>query len=334
MSAFLPPSSDTASSRKMRSVEASRAIWNCSVDFSRTELLVLQALASFANAEFECFPSVKRLASMTRLSERQTIRVIHKLRDKGAIAFDDNRGGHRKCNNYRLLVPLNADPRSTDTTNSDMSNHDIRQSETLTFQKQTMPYGASKSDTMMSDEWLEGFSEWLTQWKNLRDIGDREIRSVGEALCDVYDVDCEQLLNAVQQGVPVERIERCDKHGSFIRRGYRLEHWIAWEGKENHYGGWSVDSGCPGCKKQILELQSSSASHQVRAFFEPKRMFELRTPVKCESHGNFIFYSILSERLTEEQDSNERHTWITLGDLCPECEAEHMWAIKKARDSA
>ncbi len=69
-------------------------------------LSVLLALAGHADENGECNPSVPRLASMTGLSERQTIRVLHQLREKRLIAFKDNSGGRGKTTTYRLLVAL------------------------------------------------------------------------------------------------------------------------------------------------------------------------------------------------------------------------------------
>jgi len=81
----------------MRSVEASRAAWQSKAELTKSEMLVLQALASHADQNFECYPSLDRLATMARLSRRQVIRVIASLRVKGQIAVTDNAGGRNKC---------------------------------------------------------------------------------------------------------------------------------------------------------------------------------------------------------------------------------------------
>ena len=49
------------------------------------ELLVLLALADFANDSGKCWPSIPVLAAKARLTERQTRRVLSKLEQAGEI---------------------------------------------------------------------------------------------------------------------------------------------------------------------------------------------------------------------------------------------------------
>lgn len=77
------------------------------------ELSVLHALGSHLNDNLEYSASVRCLAAMARLSERQTIRVLHQLREKRLIAFDDNLGGRGKITTYRLLFSLSKTPTRT-----------------------------------------------------------------------------------------------------------------------------------------------------------------------------------------------------------------------------
>jgi DNA-binding MarR family transcriptional regulator len=106
--------------KRMRSVEASRAVWQSTADLTKSELLMLQALAHHADQNLECYPSMERLAVMTRLSKRQAIRVIDSLRKKGLISVSENAGGRHRCNRYRLLVSVNGDIGNSDTRNGDI----------------------------------------------------------------------------------------------------------------------------------------------------------------------------------------------------------------------
>ena len=115
---------------RMRSVEAARAVWTSRADITRSELLVLQVLASHADNNFECHPGFDRIAQMSRLSKRQVIRIIYKLRDKNLIAFENNMGGLAKhgggkSHNYRLLIACKGDILKGDTTNYGGSKSDI-----------------------------------------------------------------------------------------------------------------------------------------------------------------------------------------------------------------
>jgi len=138
-------SPEGSSSRKMGSVAASRAIWFSSAKLNRSQMLVLQALASHADANYECRPGLQRLATMSRLSERQVRRILHELRQKGYLSFDDNKGGIRewsngkprgKSNDYHLTLASNPEISNSDTkSNPDIStgNPDILSPVTRTF---------------------------------------------------------------------------------------------------------------------------------------------------------------------------------------------------------
>jgi hypothetical protein len=73
------------------------------------ELLVMLALADFANDGGECWPSIPVLAQKARLTERQTRRVLRTLEEVGEIRTSHSRGGRNRRNRYLITVPENPD---------------------------------------------------------------------------------------------------------------------------------------------------------------------------------------------------------------------------------
>ena len=319
----LPAVAETQSSRRMKSVEASRAVWNSGAKLTRSELLVLQALASHANADFECYPSLDRLAEMSRLSRRQVIRVIHRLRDKKQVAFDDNKGGQKKCNRYRLLVALNGDISNSDIEKSDTRNSDISNTETVTFRADTVTKQHPNGDIAMSPEgveWFEGQEEWAEHW----DSDVTVIRHFEDAVeeLDLENETEEGFLARIRLGERLCRTENCSLHGDFVRQGFRCGKWIAWEGVECIYSpGFGYNAGCHGC-----EEKPGSGTGDCNPNL-PIRGAELRSPVFCPTHGSYI----LTYRLYERPQS-----WVDLGEDrfdisgdhnsdCPGCDADWMY---------
>ena len=71
------------------------------------ELLVLLALADFANDQGECWPSMPVLADKARLTERQARKVLNKLALAGEIRRVRSNGGRNRRNRYIILLPEN-----------------------------------------------------------------------------------------------------------------------------------------------------------------------------------------------------------------------------------
>ncbi len=65
-------------------------------------LLVLLAIADFADESGVAYPSVETLANKSRLSERQTQYVLKSLQDQGELEVMKN-AGPRGCNLFRVL---------------------------------------------------------------------------------------------------------------------------------------------------------------------------------------------------------------------------------------
>jgi hypothetical protein len=313
---------------QMRSVEASRAIW-ANVDVKGSELLVLQALASFANDDFECWPSVARLSQMTKVCPRQIKRILQQLRAKGLIAFEDNRGGKHKTTHYCLLI-ANGDICNSDICKGDISNGDKSTTQTVTF---SHPNGdilsangdilSANGDTAMSPEgfeWFEGI-EGKDQWGE--SISFSHFSEAFEEITE--DIDPEELLKQILNGVPVERNEQCDLHGPFTRPGFRFGKWLAWAGHQNVYSShWTHDTGCDGCRKHHEDFIKQKTNVAW-----PIRHFELRTPAFCPEHGKFIIEALLTERSKEWEEHGQRRIDVMsekYNGLCPGCEQDWIEA--------
>lgn len=84
------------------SIEAYRAAWANSNEINSGAFLVLLSLADHANDCGHCWPSIARIATMTKLSERQVKRHLQALADQNIITIDygDGRGNTSK---YTIL---------------------------------------------------------------------------------------------------------------------------------------------------------------------------------------------------------------------------------------
>jgi hypothetical protein len=232
---------------KMRSVEATRAVTAVS-GITKTERVVLYVLAEHAGEGekgLECYPGIKTIAAKADICERQVKRVVHSLRQKRVIWFEDNPGGKHKSNRYHLLF-ANGDIANGDTSNRDKRNSDILNAKgdksstpTVTNSKQTVTNQSPNGDTAMSPEgveWFEGFNEWK-EWKispplfQSGDVGDYSsdpskflhYTNVIEQI-DQFEKQPEELLRQILKGYPVQRNQQCDRkgHGIFKRPGYRF----------------------------------------------------------------------------------------------------------------
>jgi DNA-binding MarR family transcriptional regulator len=75
------------------------------------ELLVMLALADFANDQGECWPSLKNLAQKARLSKEQLCKVLKKLERAGEIRRERSTGGFNRRTRYfiNLTLPENSE---------------------------------------------------------------------------------------------------------------------------------------------------------------------------------------------------------------------------------
>ena len=84
------------------SIRIMSQVWDNGPD-DRNELLVLLALADFANDEGECWPSMIGVAEKSRMTERGAQKVIRRLEECGWIKTDTG-GGRGGKNKYRILA--------------------------------------------------------------------------------------------------------------------------------------------------------------------------------------------------------------------------------------
>ena len=73
------------------------------------ELLVMLALADFANDAGECWPSIPVLAAKARLTDRQVRRVLNSLEETGEIRRIRSTGGRNKRSRYFINLSENPD---------------------------------------------------------------------------------------------------------------------------------------------------------------------------------------------------------------------------------
>lgn len=86
------------------SIKLISAVWeNAPVDGQR--LLVLLALADYANDDGYCWPSVPNLAAKARASDRWVQLTLRDLESNGILELVSNGGGRHKPNLYRLNLP-------------------------------------------------------------------------------------------------------------------------------------------------------------------------------------------------------------------------------------
>ena len=89
------------------SIRVMSAVWDKGPG-DRGELLVLLALADFANDSGECWPSVAAIGRKARMDERSARRILRKLEASGWVSCDVG-GGRHGCSRY-IINPDNASP--------------------------------------------------------------------------------------------------------------------------------------------------------------------------------------------------------------------------------
>lgn len=83
------------------SVRAMAKVWELSSHSSR-ELLMLLAIADFADDDGRAYPAIGTLAKKCRMSSRNAMRILASLRNSGELQIGVN-AGPRGCNTYRVL---------------------------------------------------------------------------------------------------------------------------------------------------------------------------------------------------------------------------------------
>ena len=78
-------------------------VWNDQTISNQTDLIVLLAIADYANQDNIAWPSIKSLATKTRLTERGVYKILARLR--GSKITVNNSLNGVESNQYRLLLP-------------------------------------------------------------------------------------------------------------------------------------------------------------------------------------------------------------------------------------
>lgn len=82
------------------------AVWDDARTQSHSELLVLLALADWAKDEGYCWPTIPRLSTKARLSDRAVQQILGRLIETGRIKRIPG-GGRGRANQYQLVVAKN-----------------------------------------------------------------------------------------------------------------------------------------------------------------------------------------------------------------------------------
>jgi len=90
------------------SISLISAVWQDDELTTQSELLVMLALADWANPQGECWPAIESIAKKARLCERHVQRVIKKLIGDRKIGCSDRNGGRNRSTRY-LLYPEKGD---------------------------------------------------------------------------------------------------------------------------------------------------------------------------------------------------------------------------------
>lgn len=89
-------------------------VWQDAKEYREGPLLVLLALADWANDEGWCWPSVPAIAAKARLTERQVYNVLAGLQRDGVIVKKSG-GGRGKATRYQVIVSALGRPRNPET---------------------------------------------------------------------------------------------------------------------------------------------------------------------------------------------------------------------------
>ena len=99
------------------SIRVMSAVWDRGPD-DKSELLLLLALADYANDDGACWPSINSLMQKSRLSERGVQSVLKRLAADGWIEIEPG-NGRNHTNLYRIINPAAPAPRTKCTPQAD-----------------------------------------------------------------------------------------------------------------------------------------------------------------------------------------------------------------------
>jgi hypothetical protein len=88
------------------SIRVMTSVWDDARTQAHSELLVLLALADWANDEGHCWPTISALATKARLSERAVQQILGRLAATGRIRRIQG-GGRGRANQYQIVTARN-----------------------------------------------------------------------------------------------------------------------------------------------------------------------------------------------------------------------------------
>ena len=91
------------------SIRVMTSVWDDLRTQAHSELLVLLALADWANDDGYCWPTISALATKARLSERAVQQILGRLTATGRIRRIQG-GGRGRANRYQVVTPRNSAP--------------------------------------------------------------------------------------------------------------------------------------------------------------------------------------------------------------------------------
>jgi hypothetical protein len=91
------------------SIRVMTSVWDDARTQAHSELLVLLALADWANDEGHCWPTISALATKARLSERAVQQILGRLAATGRIRRIQG-GGRGRANQYQVVTARNGAP--------------------------------------------------------------------------------------------------------------------------------------------------------------------------------------------------------------------------------
>ncbi len=87
------------------SIKITQKVWQAADRLRGNDMLLLLALADYANDQGECWPSVRTLAGRTGLSERTVYRILARAARAGYIIVIPG-GGKGRSNRYKLMLEV------------------------------------------------------------------------------------------------------------------------------------------------------------------------------------------------------------------------------------
>lgn len=181
-------------------------VWADQAITDRAELIVLLALADYANDEGVAWPSIDSIASKGRLFPRTVFRVLDRLKRAGKIHIDSG-GGKHQTNRYVIIVnpvmvtvsnPVTVTPPVRETVFPTPPNPVFEgtpktpdPSGTVSDPKKRKDKAASLSPSAVFDEW----NSKANQLPKCRQLSDKRSHSLKARLRDPFF--CEHWISAI-----------------------------------------------------------------------------------------------------------------------------------------